>query len=109
MYALMYLMRRITSAEMNSLREFNGLPPYPSHNARPDIVDYSTSIEGLGACAVIADAYESIVQQDQLGCPVQSIHHAVVGDGELTELQIGGSLYEAPPRTRQLSERRRKL
>lgn len=35
-------------------------------SATQQLVDYSTTIEGLGACAVIEDAYEAVVQKDQL-------------------------------------------
>ncbi len=94
-YSLMYLMGQLTREQMENFREFGGLPPYPSQHDMPAIVDYSTSIEGLGACAAIEDAYEAMVQRHQLGREIDAVYHALVGDGELTELQIGGSLYEA--------------
>ena len=66
LYAMMYLMGRISRAQMDELREFGGLQPYPTQHANPDFVDYSTSIEGLGVAAAIEDAYVAYVQNDQL-------------------------------------------
>lgn len=95
LYALMYLLGRVSRDQIMRLREAGGLQPYPSQHDNPEFVDYSTSIEGLGPAAVVADAYEAFVQRDQLQMTTWPTYHAVVGDGELTELQIGGALYEA--------------
>ncbi len=95
LYVLMYLLGRVSRDQIMRLREFDGLQPYPSQHDNPDFVDYSTSIEGLGPAAVVADAYEAIVQRDQLHMTTWPTYHAIVGDGELAELQIGGALYEA--------------
>ncbi len=95
LYSIMYMMGKLSRQEMENLREIDGPPAYPTQHHHPSFVDYSTSIEGLGCSATVADAYEARVQNLQLGRNVDARYHALVGDGELTELQIGGTLYEA--------------
>jgi len=95
LYALMYMMGKLSRHEMENLREIDGPPAYPTQHHHPSFVDYSTSIEGLGCSVTVADAYEARVQNLQLARHVDARYHALVGDGELTELQIGGTLYEA--------------
>ena len=95
LYSLMYLMGRLSRNEMENLRELGGPPAYPTQHHHPSFVDYSTSIEGLGCSATVAEAYEAVVQNAQFDAGIDARYHALVGDGELTELQIGGSLYEA--------------
>ncbi len=95
LYALMYMMGRVSRNEMENLRELGGPPAYPTQHHHPSFVDYSTSIEGLGCSATVGDAYEAVVQNAHFDADIDTRYHALVGDGELTELQIGGSLYEA--------------
>lgn len=95
LYALLYMMGLLSRTDMENLRELGGPPAYPTQHTHPGLIDYSTSIEGLGCAATVADAYEASVQNAQLGGSVDATYHALVGDGELTELQIGGTLYEA--------------
>ncbi len=95
LYALLYMMGHLSRPDMESLREMGGLPAYPTQHTHPGLIDYSTSIEGLGCAATVADAYEAVVQNAQFGSRIDATYHALVGDGELTELQIGGTLYEA--------------
>lgn len=99
-YALMHLMGRLTSSEMNELREFKGPQPYPTKLKNPDFVDYTTSSEALGVCAAIYDAYGAKLHNRSLRHvhekpPVDSVYWAHCGDGELTEGQIDESLYDA--------------
>jgi len=95
LYALLYMMGRLSRKDVENLREFGGLPAYPVQHHYPGLVDYSTSIEGVSCAATIEDAYDAIVQNAQLGKTIDTRYEAIVGDGELTELQIGGALYEA--------------
>ncbi|MSR37078.1 MAG: hypothetical protein EXR95_10655, partial [Gemmatimonadetes bacterium] len=62
LYALMYLFDRLSREEIEGLREFGLLEPYPTQHSNPDFVDYSASIEGLAPCAAVEDAYEAMVQ-----------------------------------------------
>src|SRR5262245_6773412 len=95
LYALLYMMGKLSREEMESLREFGGPPAYPVQHCYPGLIDYSTSIEGIGCAATIEDAYDAVVQNIQFGKAIDTRYEALVGDGELTELQIGGALYEA--------------
>ncbi|MBI4474777.1 MAG: hypothetical protein HY646_19045 [Acidobacteria bacterium] len=95
LYALLYMMGRMSRHEVENLREFGGPPAYPVQHSYPGIVDYSTSIEGVGCAATVEDAYEAVVQNLQLGKRIDTRYHALAGDGELTEMQTGGALYEA--------------
>jgi pyruvate dehydrogenase E1 component len=95
LYALLYMMGKLSRHDVENLREFGGPAAYPVQHDYPGLIDYSTSIEGIGCAAVIEDAYEALVQKAQFGKRIDTRYEAVVGDGELTELQIGGALYEA--------------
>jgi len=95
LYSLFYMMGHLSRHNVENLREFGGPPAYPVQHHYPGLIDYSTSIEGIGCAATIEDAYEAVVQNIQFGKQIDSRYEALVGDGELTELQIGGALYEA--------------
>lgn len=95
LYSLLYMMGQLSRHDMENLREFGGLPAYPVAHHHPGVVDYSTSIEGIGCAATVEDAYEATVQNHQFGKRIDARYSALAGDGELTELQIGGALYEA--------------
>src|ERR1041385_2717676 len=95
LYALLYMMGKLTRQDVENLREIGGPPAYPVQHHYPGLIDYSTSIEGIGCAAAIEDAYDAVVQNIQLGKNIDARYEAIVGDGELAELQIGGALYEA--------------
>jgi pyruvate dehydrogenase E1 component len=95
LYALLYMMGQLRREDVENLREFGGLPAYPVQHHNPGLVDFSTSIEGVGCAATVEDAYEAVVQNLQFGKSIDARYSAIVGDGELTELQIGGALHEA--------------
>ena len=50
-YAIQYLRGRLRAADLEGLREFDGLQAYPSRRKNPHIVDLSTGSMGLGAVA----------------------------------------------------------
>ena len=109
LYALMHLLGRLPTAKMGRLREMGGPQPYPTPAKNPDFVDYTSSSEGLGVAATIYDAYALAVQNHglrarlgggeaagaDLAAPIEAVHFALCGDGELTEGQVDESLYDA--------------
>jgi pyruvate dehydrogenase E1 component len=60
-YAIQYLRGRLTAADLERLRDFDGLQAYPSRRKNPAIIDLSTGSMGLGAVAAtfaaLADRY----------------------------------------------------
>ena len=100
LYALMHLMGLLPRAQMERLREYRGLQPYPTELKNPLFVDYTTSSEGLGVACTIYDAYGARHFDRALAArlgrpPIRATYWAHCGDGELTEGQIDESLYDA--------------
>lgn len=100
LYALMYMMGRLSEQDMGRLREIGGPQPYPTWQKSKHFVDYTTSSEALGVSATVYDAYEARYQSDNasglgLSSSIRSRYYAHCGDGELTEGQIDESLYDA--------------
>ncbi len=50
-YAIQYLRGRLRAADLEALRDFDGLQAYPSRRKNPRIIDLSTGSMGLGAVA----------------------------------------------------------
>src|SRR5688500_8032294 len=50
-YAIQYLRGRLRAADLEALRDFEGLQAYPSRRKNPGVIDLSTGSLGLGAVA----------------------------------------------------------
>jgi pyruvate dehydrogenase E1 component len=97
LYALAHLCGAVGEGDLDRLREFGGLQPYPTSAKNPQWVDYTSSSEALGPAATIYDAYGAVHERRGLGRADADgpMFYAHVGDGELTEGQIDESLYDA--------------
>jgi pyruvate dehydrogenase E1 component len=58
-YAIQYLRGRLSAADLERLRDFEGLQAYPSRRKNPAIIDLSTGSMGLGAVAATFAALAS--------------------------------------------------
>jgi pyruvate dehydrogenase E1 component len=112
-YAIQYLRGRLRAADLEALRDFDGLQAYPSRRKNPGIIDLSTGSMGLGAVAATFGALATRYIADHLplmpaagghGGPVEAPHAptdkpthrafryvVMVGDAELDE----GNVWEA--------------
>jgi pyruvate dehydrogenase E1 component len=93
-HAIQYLLGRLDSSEMEGLRAYGGLQPYPSRTKDPDDVDFSTGSVGLGAAmTVFASLVQDYVRLKGFAPPdpPEGRMVALVGDAELDE----GNVFEA--------------
>jgi pyruvate dehydrogenase E1 component len=92
LHAINYLLGRLDSEALKTLRAFGGLQSYPSRTKDPDPVDYSTGSVGIGATAPIWSAFaRRYLETHRLGAPPMGRQIALVGDAELDE----GAIWEA--------------
>ncbi|MGH3760627.1 transketolase-like TK C-terminal-containing protein [Actinophytocola sp.] len=93
LHAINYLLGRLDTSYLTTLRAFGGLQSYPSRTKDPDPVDYSTGSVGIGATApvwgALARRYLSSVGDVEHG-PVGR-QYSLLGDAELDE----GAVWEA--------------
>lgn len=91
LHAINYLLGRLDSEYLTTLRMFKGLQSYPSRTKDPDPVDYSTGSVGLGATAPIWGAVAQRYVSGHFGVPIEGRQIALLGDAELDE----GACWEA--------------
>src|SRR3954469_11963652 len=93
LHAINFLLGRLDSAYMTTLRQFGGLQFYPSRSKDPDPVDYSTGSVGIGATAPIWGAiarryidtqFGGAAADRTAGAPLGR-QYSLVGDAELDE------------------------
>jgi pyruvate dehydrogenase E1 component len=93
-HAANYLFGRQNRAKLETLRQFQGIQPYPSRVKDGAEVDFSTGSVGLGvALTSFGSLVQDYVRLHKLGRPELPAgrHVAIVGDAELDE----GNIYEA--------------
>src|SRR6201991_4628885 len=91
LHAINYLLGRLDRSYLTTLRQFGGLPSYPSRTKDPDPVDFSTGSVGLGATAPIWGALAHRYVAGHFDVPVGGRQIALIGDAELDE----GACWEA--------------
>ena len=92
LHAINYLLGRLDSSALETLRAFGGLQSYPSRTKDPDPVDYSTGSVGIGATAPIWGAFaRRYLDTHRFEAPPMGRQIALVGDAELDE----GAVWEA--------------
>ncbi|MFC3125754.1 1-deoxy-D-xylulose-5-phosphate synthase N-terminal domain-containing protein [Pseudoroseomonas globiformis] len=93
-HAVNYLLGRQSREKLETLRQFNGIQPYPSRVKDGSEVDFSTGSVGLGVAltsfAALVQDYVHLHGLARDGMP-KGRHVAIVGDAELDE----GNIYEA--------------
>jgi pyruvate dehydrogenase E1 component len=93
-YAIQYLRSRLTAADLQRLRAFEGLQAYPSRRKNPGIVDLSTGSMGLGAVAATFSGVATRYLVDHGGSGLPERFVAMVGDAELDEGNVWETLGE---------------
>jgi pyruvate dehydrogenase E1 component len=93
-YAIQYLRGRLTAADLQRLRAFEGLQAYPSRRKNPGIVDLSTGSMGLGAVAATFGGLATRYLVDHGGSGLPERFVAMVGDAELDEGNVWEMLGE---------------
>jgi pyruvate dehydrogenase E1 component len=93
LHAIEYLMGQLHSSDLESLRAFGGLQPYPSRTKDPVPADYSTGSVGIGATAPLwgAIARRYVDAQFESAGVGRGRQYSLLGDAELDE----GACWEA--------------
>ncbi len=92
-HAIQYLLGNLEPHYLRELRAFGGLQAYPSRTKDPDLVDFSSGSEGLGAVATVFAALTDRYAASHFAKPnaPRRRYVALVGDAELDE----GCIWEA--------------
>lgn len=102
LHAITYLLGRLDTKYLETLRQFGGLQSYPSRRKDPVPADFSTGSVGIGATATIWAAMTSRMTERLDPAARRVRHYALLGDAELDE----GAVWEAvfDPNVRELGE-----
>lgn len=102
LHAINYLLGRLETKYMETLRQFGGLQSYPSRRKDPVPADFSTGSVGIGATATIWAAMTSRVTERLDPQAKRVRHYALLGDAELDEGPVWEAVFD--PNVRELGE-----
>lgn len=91
LHAIEYLLGKLDSEQLTTLRQFGGLQSYPSRLKDPVPADFSTGSVGIGATATVWSALAHRYVAGHFEVPRGGRQVALVGDAELDE----GAIWEA--------------